>query len=412
MVHPGRLHWAWIILAVCFADLFVNYSIRLGYGVVLPEMIRNLGFTRTGGGSIYNAYLFSYIALTPLAGRLTDRMGARPVITVCALILGTGVLLMGISRNLWTACLYYALVGIGATGMWTPVITVVQRWFDPAYRGRALGILSTGYGFGFAAVGALFPSIVHRFDWRYAWYFLGAAALATAVINGLFLRSDPETSGFRPWGKKHSNIGTSADVKPKVPLLRYAEIFRYPAFWQIGFSYACISYALYGITTFMVDYARSQLGIPLEKASLLATVHGVSQVAGVLTVLPLSDRFGRRTMILISNGMITLALVGILLWKHPGMLYAMIGLLAVFYGATFPIYGACAGDYFPKEIMGSVIGAWTPFYGAGAILSHWVAGFLTDQTGRYDTAFMMNVCAAAVGFSIFLFVPGKRLKRS
>ena len=122
-----RIHWAWVILAVCFCNLFINYSIRLGYGVVLPEMIRDLEFSRTAGGSIYNAYLFVYLALTPFTGFLTDRLGARRVIAVCSLILGTGVLLMGTVRDLSDACLFYAIVGLGATGMWTPVITVVQR---------------------------------------------------------------------------------------------------------------------------------------------------------------------------------------------------------------------------------------------------------------------------------------------
>ena len=42
------LHWAWVILAICFINLFINYSIRLGYGVVLPEMIRDLGFQIQG----------------------------------------------------------------------------------------------------------------------------------------------------------------------------------------------------------------------------------------------------------------------------------------------------------------------------------------------------------------------------
>lgn len=27
-----EFQWAWIVLLVCFVDLFVNYSIRLGYG--------------------------------------------------------------------------------------------------------------------------------------------------------------------------------------------------------------------------------------------------------------------------------------------------------------------------------------------------------------------------------------------
>jgi MFS family permease len=70
--------------------------------------------------------------------------------------------------------------------------------------------------------------------------------------------------------------------------------------------------------------------------------------------------------------------------------------MAVFYGATFPIYGACAGDYFPREVMGTIIGAWTPFYGLGAIATHWITGFLRDTTGVYRQAFFINVSMAAL----------------
>ena len=191
-----KLHWALVILAVCFCNLFINYSIRLGYGVVLPEMIRNLEFTRTAGGSIYNAYLFVYLSLTPLTGFLTDRLGARRVIAACSLILGTGVLLMGTVTSLSTACIFYAIVGLGSTGMWTPVITVVQRWFSSKKRGFALGIISTGYGLGFGTMGAAFPWIVQQFNWRFAWYFLGVAALVMFLVNSLLLRSDPASAGF------------------------------------------------------------------------------------------------------------------------------------------------------------------------------------------------------------------------
>ena len=115
MEKRAPIHWAWIILAVCFVDLFINYSIRLGYGVILPEMIRTLDFSRTAAGSIYNSYLLTYIILTPFTGYFTDRFGARRVITVCACILSLGVLLMGTVQNLGMACLFYALTGLGAT---------------------------------------------------------------------------------------------------------------------------------------------------------------------------------------------------------------------------------------------------------------------------------------------------------
>jgi len=407
-VRGGSLHWAWIVLGTCFVNLFINYSVRLGYSVVLPEMIRDLGFSRTAGGSIYNAYFLAYVALTPLAGYLTDRIGARWVIFTCAGILGGGVLWMGSIHSFWTACFAFAMVGLGSTGMWTPVITLIQRWFAPHRRGFALGILSTGYGLGFATMGIAFPWIVGRWDWRHAWYLLGAGGLLMVLVNGLLLRSDPESAGCRPWGQK----GTWKEPPSSALLPRgghaFALIFRDPVFWLVGLSYLTVSYSLYGMTTFMVDYARSQLGLPLEKASLLATVHGFSQMMGVLTVLPLSDYLGRRKTLIFSNALIAACLAGVILAGNSwAMLCVFVGIMAVFYGATFPMYGACAGDFFPREMMGTVIGVWTPFYGIGAISAHWVSGLLRDMTGSYDVPFIINTVMAAIGSMLMFTVRQK-----
>jgi len=398
-------HWAWVIVATVFVDFFINYSVRIGYGVVLPEMISNLGFSRTDTASIYNAYLFAYIAVTPFTGYLTDRLGARRVITVCCLILGIGVLLMGTINTLWTACLFYAVVGIGATGMWTPVLTVVQRWFTPGKRGLALGIISPGYGLGFAAMGAAFPWIVRNYTWRHAWYFLGAAALAMVPVNAFLLKSNPEDAGYRPWGEKEDSSDPTAAAQALPAKISLGAVFKDRNFWFIGLSYFAVAYSLYGVTTFMVDYAKTQLGIPIEKASLLATVHGFAQVIGVLTILPLSDYLGRKKTIIISNSFIAVSLFFIVFSGSSwGALCFLVALFAVFYGPTFPIYGACAGDYFPKSVMGTVIGAWTPFYGLGAILSHWVTGLLRDHTGVYDHAFLLNALMACVSILLIGFV--------
>lgn len=404
------LHLAWVILAICFVDLYINYSVRLGYGVVLPEMIRNLGFGRAAGGSIYNAYLFTYIIVTPFTGYLTDRLGARRVITFCILILGIAVILLGTVNTLWSACLFFGFAGLGATGLWVPVITLVQRWFAFHRRGFALGILSTGFGLGFATIGAVFPWIVKYLNWRYAWFFLGAMALAMVAVNGILLRSDPVAAGVQPWGEKQDSADRSIRKRDNATRQRIAlsSLFDNKRFWLIGSSYFAIAYALYGITTFMVDYAKYQLNLPLEKASLLATIHGICQIAGVLTVLPLSDYLGRKKTIVISNIVITgcLALV-LLMGKSLVMLYIVIGSLAIFYGATFPIYGACAGDYFHRDVMGTVIGAWTPFYGLGAILTHWVTGLLRDATGVYNHAFIINVGMGALAIVLIGMVRKK-----
>ena len=405
MEKTPSIHWAWIILGTCFINLFINYSIRLGYSVVMPEMIRTLHLGRTDAGSIFNAYLFTYIVVTPFTGYFTDRFGARRVISLGALVLGIGVLMMGTVQSLWAACVSYAVVGLGATGMWTPVLTVVQRWFAPHRRGLALGIMSTGYGLGFAVMGAVFPWVVAHYSWRYAWYYLGAAALALIFVNAGLMRSSPESIGLRPWGQKKAVTVPKTGNETVQPSHSLADVFKRPVFWLIGGSYFCIAYALYGITTFMVDYAKYQLQLPLEKASFLATIHGACQILGVLTILPLSDYIGRKKTVLYSNAMITAALAGILIKGDTwSMLAFFVGWVAVFYGATFPIYGACAGDYFPKEMMGTVIGAWTPFYGIGAISTHWITGLLRDATGVYGNAFAINVGMAALAIVFMGFV--------
>ena len=395
------LHWAWVILAVCFVDLFVNYSIRLGFGVVLPEMIRSLELSRTQGGAIYNFYLAAYVCLTPFAGNLTDRVGARRVITLFCIVLGVGTLLMGAVESFWMACIFFALAGAGASAMWTPVITVVQRWFGKKRRGMALGILSTGYGLGFATTGWLFPVLASSFSWRFCWYVLGAWALIMVLVNGIFLRSGPEDLQISPWGEEGDDLlgdlngeGSVRDLRPTKES-RYGEIFRSARFWTIGASYFFIACALYIVTTFMVDYANVELGLGFKEASFLATIHGLSQVVGVLTIPILSDRIGRRLTLMGSNVFIALGIMGVIASaKGIPILFASIALLGIFYGITWPMYGACGGDYFRKEVMGTVIGAWTPFYGLGAILAHFITGRIRDITQSFQPAFYLAILFA------------------
>lgn len=392
------LHWAWVILAVCFVDLFINYSIRLGYGVVLPEMIRSLELNRTQSGTIFNFYLAAYICLTPFTGNLTDRFGARRVITLFGIVLGIGTLLMGTVESFWTACIFFALVGAGASAMWTPVITVVQRWFGERRRGMALGILSTGYGLGFATTGWLFPVLISSSSWRFCWYVLGVWALIMVLINGIFLRSRPEDLQMSPWGGEGDDLLGNPNPEDSVKKVRYyGEVFRSSRFWIIGASYFFISCTLYIITTFMVDYANVELGYSFERASSLATIHGLSQVVGVLTIPMLSDRIGRGLTLMSSNVIIALSILGVITSaKGFPVLFASIALLGIFYGITWPMYGACGGDYFRREVMGTVIGAWTPFYGLGAILAHFITGRIRDITQSFQMAFYLGVLFALV----------------
>lgn len=409
---PGRgVHWAWIILCVCFFNLLINYAARNGYSLIFPEMIRTLGFGRTDGGTIYNAYLFVYILCSPVAGFFADRFGTRRIIIICLAVLGMGLALMGTVHTVGAACMSYAVAGIGASGMWTPVLALVQRWFTPMRRGMALGILSSGFGLGFALMGALFPWIAKYWTWRGAWFLLAGAAIIMLLVNLVLLRENPESCGTVPWGGGGQPVGNLSEGTGADSENLKAHVFANRIFWIVGASYFAISYAVYGITTFMVDFARLQAGLSFEKASFLASIHGVCQLIGVLSMMPLSDVFGRKRMITISNLCIALALAGILIagtsWQ---ILYVLIGVIGLFFGVTFVLYGACAGDYFPRRYIGTVIGAWTPFYGLGAIFAHWITGMICDSTGSYALAFFLNMIMAVAGLLLICLVPALKEK--
>jgi len=67
-----------------------------------------------------------------------------------------------------------------------------------------------------------------------------------------------------------------------------------PPFWYIGLSYFFLACGLYGITAFMIDYATYQIGLPLDKVILLATVYGTRQIIGILTILSIFNCLGRK----------------------------------------------------------------------------------------------------------------------
>jgi sugar phosphate permease len=400
------VHYGWVILALCLVDLFLNFGIRTGYGAILPEMIRAMGISRREGADISNANTFTYLCIAPLAGYLADRFGARVIISSFCVLIGIGTFLMGTAANFAQAALFFGIAGIGAGAMWAPVLALLQEWFVPSKRGMTLGIVSIGSGLGIGAMGHFHPAVASRWGWSYSWYILGIGALAMAVINGLFLRSRPEEKGLRRWGEKDPEPRTDAATEALPGIKeRYHDIFSVPRFWIIGVSYALISGALYLTITFMVDYARSTFNLSYETASLLITTHGISQVPGVLIIPWLSDFIGRRQTIFLTNLVVAASIVALLLsGASLFFLFASVGLMGAAFGATFPLYGACAGDYFRRDLVGSVIGMWTPFYGGGVIVIQGLGGSLRDVTGSFVIPFAGAVLCCILSAGLILSI--------
>ena len=409
--HSSGIHWGWVVLGTSFITLFINYSIRIGaYSVLLPKMIQDLQINMAQAGMIRAGYFLTYILFSPMTGWLMDRIGGRFVISSFCLFLGIGAILMGQASSLSTAIWYHAIVGIGAAAVWTPVAALIQKWFGTTRRGLALGILSPSYALGFGLMGIVLPIIVRDYSWRMGWHLLGSSGLVLIAINFLLLRDSPEKLGLLPWGENSKLVQSLPS--PKIPFT-FWDIIKDRKFWLIGASYLFISVGVYIVSDFIVTYGVVELKIPYPVASTFISILALASIVGGFVLMTLSDFIGRGKSLVIIQSLLALSILSIILAKgNVSLLRVGIGWFGLVYGPIFPLYAACARDYFPKQVSGTVIGLLTLFYGVGAMVGPIIGGHLTDLMGTFKWSFGLGAFASLfAGFLIgFLKKPRQLAK--
>lgn len=103
------------------------------------------------------------IAVAPFAGRLTDRIGSRYILTLGFLLFGAGIAAVALAESVTadssTFVLPLALTGVGMGMVIAPVMTEAMREMTPAFAGTASGVLNTtrqlGSAVGVAVIGAV-----------------------------------------------------------------------------------------------------------------------------------------------------------------------------------------------------------------------------------------------------------------
>jgi sugar phosphate permease len=392
------IHWAWYILGASFVTTLVSYTTRLGYGVILPEMVKSLGISRTEGGLTYSILFIMYTLFAPIVGNLTDRIGARRVITFFCAVLAVGVLLMSTVNRLITAALFLGIAGIGISSTWTPVVALTTRWFSRNRRGFVLGVITLGAQLGYGTFGLTFPLMMARYNWRLGWVILGVSALVVAILNGIVLRSRPEDLNLLPCGEKRISSNPTSHVHSN-----YRTILNKKIFWQIGISYFFISFCYYTFVSFIVTYGTTEIGIRYGVAASFASVLAFGTVVGSVPIAALSDSFGRNRTIFVCEFAITLSVLLLLVAQSKlWMIFISIAIYGIFFGPIFPLYGACARDYFEEEVTGTVLGAWTFIYGIGAALAPFIAGSLSDLTGTLRWGFAIAGIASLIASVLLL----------
>ena len=384
------------IIIAGFCTIFVAFSIRYSYGLLLPEMLSALAISKTEAGIIYSSYFLIYTLCSPMLGLLVDRSDARALLAVFVALLGIGAYLMSFSATVFQASIFFALAGIGHSACWAPVVTIVMRWVSEKRVGIILSIVDLGSASSIAFWSVMIPLIIGPYGWRKVWVLLGLSAFLAAGMNFLLIRSRPP-SEMEPQGPVSA-------PKPRIPIKEaYRTIFRDKKFYLIGFSYLLISFSILIPLTFLTAYATQELKIPYQSAASLVAVIGVAGAVGKLILGHVSDIVGRVKVMMFCGVLTGTGGLGLAYAQDFTLLILSTVVFGAGYGTIWPVYAASARDLFSKDYSGSILGLWTLYHGLGSVLAPVLAGWTIDATGTYVWAFILTVMSSAV--SLLLLLP-------
>ena len=170
----------------------------IGFGILFPVLARyarDAGASPATAGALVASFSVAQLVCSPLTGRLSDRIGRKPVIILSLVGTAIGSLLTGLAGSVWL--LFLGRIIDGASGASVSVAqAAVTDVAPPEDRARLLGLLGAAFGAGFAlgpAIGGVAALVSHRLP-----FFIAAAIAAVNALAAVkrLPETHPERSGL------------------------------------------------------------------------------------------------------------------------------------------------------------------------------------------------------------------------
>ena len=398
------MFYGWILLpALCLVYGLAIGPAFYGFGVALPSTAEMLDLSRTEASATFSLLVLLLGLTAPLVAILMRRIGTRLTMTVGAVLLVAGAVLVAVGDSFITYLLGAGVLmgfGLGALTV-LPGTSLINVWFVRR-RALAMGLFLTAGGLGgFAAAAIIAPLIVSAGP-RSAWWLIAGTSLAAGVIAFVFVRESPAAMGQLPDGAEASASadGQSAAAKPSRVYHSavdwpVAKALRSPVFWII-----VAGYTIFGLG---LQLANSQIVAHLTGIGVVATL-AASALGTMALVSALSRLVGGLLGDLIEPRFLLAAglagqVVGMLLLTtatSPVQIYSAVILFGGGYGIAYLSVPPLVANYFGAGSYPALFGIAMPVgtvIGAGGPI---LAGIVYDATSSYTTVFIGFAIAAAV----------------
>jgi MFS family permease len=410
---------ALLIFAFCVVMIAASRGMGETYAVFLLPLSAELDWNRASVTSVYSVYMLAFGFGSLLSGLVYDRLGPcfNYLIGVILLVGCYGLAGSGLLTSLVAFYLAIGICGgIGAAMVGiVPMQSLISKWF---VRGRAtaVSIAYSGQGIGVMLLAPTAQIAIDRFGWQGA--YLGASFGFIAVLILVLLLPWRRIAAGRPVSAQQPRQ-TSAEA-PATPValgpeggLSLRQAVRRIEFWAFFTIYAASAISIFAVSLQVVAFLVDQ-NFSVVQAALAFGSIGMLTILGIALTGILSERFPRH---LVATASYLLTLTGILalaaLQWYPGWLLLVMFVLCfgLSAGARGPIITSQMAELFAGRGLASIFGATNIGQGCGAALGAFMAGYLYDLTGGYNTGFGMSLAFALVGLATFWLVPAIRQGR-
>lgn len=350
----------------------------VGFGIVVPILGRyaeRFGASGFTVGLLFASFSLAQFAAAPLLGRLSDRIGRKPVIVISLLGTAVGSFVTGAAGALWL--LFAGRVIDGASGGSLAVAQAAVADIAPeSERPRLIGLLGAAFGVGFVlgpAIGGLAalggPHVP----------FFVAAALAAANAVAAVVRLPETRSSSAPSARRSVAVPASAVLR-RLAVLGFVTVVSFAAFEA--------TFSLFGSRRFGLTEG-STAAVFLIVGLVLAGIQGAAYGR-------LAARFGVGNLYVGGIALLVAGLAVLAAATTWPVLVAALLLLAVGQACASPSITTLVATHAPAARRGEALGFQQSAYAVARVVGPPAAGALFDQVGVWSP-YAAGAALCAVG---------------
>ncbi len=380
-----RDHWPLLLAATLGISFGAIPTVTLG--LFMEPLQAEFGWSRTTISLGMTVFALLVLPLTPLAGALVDKLGARriaiPGLILCGLIFAAFSTMNG---AVWVWIAMWVIYSTGSvlirTMVWNPPVSsaFVQN------RGMAIAILLCGISLAAACTPLLTHSLIQNVGWRGAYIGLGIGWAGLALLLVVpFFRDTPVRN------KSASNPNSAQPTRTIPGGLTGKEAMRNIAILRVAAAGLVATTLTAAYSVHMVPIYVS-LGVERGAAAGIALIVGVAAVISKIVVGLIADRVNS-SFLPFSVFALPAVGYGILLGAQGSTGWAITGAVVVGLGtgSVVHIIMYLTTQYGGLRNFGKIYGSVSALFGLASGIGPLVAGRIFDITGNYELFLMIGI---------------------